>query len=162
MSRWKSILRGILGMGLTFGAVAAALFSVLAVVLGVFYPGVESEPGFVVFAGAAWGFAIGVAFSSALAIAGRRLSFDQLSLPRVAAFGAVGGLVLGGLLVAVTWREWAGLDVLGPPVVLSMLGAGSATVSLLLARRAGPAVTPGQEAARLTPGAPVGTPTAGE
>lgn len=151
MSRWKGIVRGILGMGLTFGVVGAALFSLLALVLGVFLPGAESELGFVVIAGSVWSAAIGVAFSGALAIAGRHLSFEQLSLPRVAAMGAAGGLVLGGLIVAVSWRELVGGDLIGIPILLSGLGAGSATASLLLARRARPALPSSDENATRTP-----------
>lgn len=30
MSRWKRVIRGVLGMGLTFGAIGAAFFSLVA------------------------------------------------------------------------------------------------------------------------------------
>ena len=145
MSRRKSIVRGTLGMGLTFAAVAGAFFSVLAVVGGLFFPGAEDDPGFMIVAGSVWAFAIGVSFSGILAIAARGRSLDQLSLPRIATLGAGGGLLLAGLLVAATWREWPDGNAIVPFTMLPLLGAGAATASLLLARRAGPTLTSGEE-----------------
>jgi hypothetical protein len=139
-----SVARGVIGMGVTFAAVAGAFFSVLAVVVTVFFSGVEDEPGFMIIAGSVWGFAIGVAFAGVLAIAGRGRGFDELSIPRVAALGAGGGLLLAGLLVGVTWQEWSVGDATVPLVILPLLGAGSATASLLLARRAAPVLASGE------------------
>lgn len=89
------------------------------------------------------GFFGGVLFSTVLGIAGRRRRFDELSLPRVAAWGALGGLLLSLLpasLVAVglaTGRPgadlWRFTAVITGPLIL--LSAGSASGSLLLARR---------------------------
>jgi len=159
VSRWKKVIRGMIRMGLTFAAAAGVFFGVIAVVVGLFFPGVENDPSFIFIAGSVWGFAIGVAFSGVLAIAGRRLSFDKLSLPRVAALGAGGGLLLAGLLVAATWQEWSVLDALVPVTFLPLLGAGSATVSLLLARRAGPVLASGEESRSLGEGEVVGPPS---
>lgn len=39
MSRWLRVIRGMIGMGLTFAAAAAVFFGVLAVVSGLFFPG---------------------------------------------------------------------------------------------------------------------------
>lgn len=133
--RWVRVVRGMLGMGLTFAAVAAAFFSVLAVIAGL--TGAEDEPGFMIIAGSVWAFAIGVAFSGALAIAARKHRFDELSLPRVALLGAGGGLALAALLVGATWSEWSVADATVPFTFLPLLGAGSATASLWLARRVG-------------------------
>jgi len=146
-----------IGMGLTFAAATGAFFAVIALVLGLFFPGVENELPFMIIAGSVWAFAIGVTFSGILAIAARGLPFDKLSLPRVAALGAVGGLLLSGLLVAVTWQEWSAWDALVPVTILPLLGAGSATASLLLARRAGPVSASGEESRSLGEGEVEGT-----
>ena len=150
MPRWLRVIRGMIGMGMTFAALAGVFFSVLAVVAGLFFPGAESDPGFMIIAGSVWAFAIGVAFSGVLAIAGRGRPFDEFSLPRVAALGAGGGLLLAGLLVGATWQEWSALDALVPATFLPLLGAGSAIASLLIARRAGPMLESGEEPQRLS------------
>jgi hypothetical protein len=134
-----------LGMGLTFAAVAGVLFSVLAAIGGLFFPGAEDDPAFMIIAGSTWGFAIGAAFSGALAIAARGRGFDELSLSRVALLGAGGGLALAALLVGATLGEWSVADATVPFTFLPLLGAGSATASLLLARRAGPQLAAGEE-----------------
>jgi hypothetical protein len=82
----------------------------------------------------------GGVFASVLAIAGRRKTFETLSLRWIAACGAVGGVVfpvLGRALV------YATLDVRIPATALvgslvtnAVLGAGLATMTLSLARRA--------------------------
>jgi hypothetical protein len=89
------------------------------------------------------GFVGGALFSLVLGIAGRRRSFHELSLPRVTAWGAVGGLLLTLFpfaLVAVglasteggKFDAWHILAVIsGPFIVLSAL---SAAGSLMLAR----------------------------
>lgn len=139
-------------MGLTFGAVGGAFFSLLAGVGALFFPGAEDEWGFMIIAGSVWGFAIGVSFSAVLAVAGRCLAFDRLSLPRVAALGAGGGLLLALLLVAATWNEWPDGNAIVPFTILPLLGAGAATGSLLLARRAGPVLASGDESRSLQEG----------
>ena len=159
MPRWLRVIRGMIGMGLTFAAVAAVCFSVIVVVMGVLSPGWDDEPFFAIIAGSVWGFGIGVAFSGVLAIAGRRLSFGELSLLRVAALGAGGGLLLAGLLVAATWQEWSAGDALVPFTFLPLLGAGAATASLLLARKAGPMLESGEESRSLGEGEVVGPPS---
>ena len=84
----------------------------------------------------------GVVFSTVLGIAGRRRRFDELSLPRVAAWGALGGLLVSlfpAAMVAVglatanvdVWQFTA--VIVGPT---SLLGAVSASGSLMLARMA--------------------------
>ena len=91
------------------------------------------------------GFVGGVFFSVMLGIVERRRTFAELSLPRFAAWGAVGGLLLSLLPAAFVavglasvahggadlWRLTAA--VAGP---LTLLSAVSASGSLLLARRA--------------------------
>jgi hypothetical protein len=91
------------------------------------------------------GFVGGVLFSMVLGIAGRRRRFEELSLPRFAAWGALGGLLLSlvpAALVAVGLASlgrpdlglWRITVAISAPLIL--LSAVSASVSLLLARKA--------------------------
>lgn len=79
----------------------------------------------------------GLAFSAVLGIAGRRRRFDQLSLPRFATWGALGGVLLGlipGVLVAAGSGGLAeAAAVVGAVTLLTTI---SASGSLLLARTA--------------------------
>ena len=146
MSRWKSILRGMLGMGLTFGGIAGGFFAVLTVMLAVFGGLDESEPFFPIIAGTVWGFGIGVAFSGVLAVVGRHVSFENLSVPRVAGIGALAGLLLAGTLIGVTSLAGeAFTGVVEALTILPILGAGAGSASLVIARRAGPAPSSGEE-----------------
>jgi hypothetical protein len=85
------------------------------------------------------GFFAGVIFSGVLGLVEGRRRFDQMSLPRFAAWGAAGGFLLSAAFVlavslagnpAFLWN----LLVVGP--VFAIAAAGSAAGSLALARRA--------------------------
>lgn len=84
------------------------------------------------------GFVGGTIFSAVLSIADGRRRFDQLSLPRFVAWGALGGLLLGGAAVSVELLG-SGFTGLGAVIagVATLLGAGSAAGTLLIARAAG-------------------------
>src|SRR5262249_46578656 len=78
------------------------------------------------------GFLAGTIFSGILgAVAGRR-KFEQMSLPRFATWGGVGGLLLCGIMIV--FAGPADLLVVGPTFALA--GAISASGTLALARRA--------------------------
>ena len=87
----------------------------------------------------AFGFVAGVAFSAVLGLVEGRRRFDQMSLPRFAAWGAAGGFVLSATFVlAVTLAGdpaflW-NLVITGP--AFAVAAAVSAAGSLALARRA--------------------------
>ncbi len=84
------------------------------------------------------GFFGGAVFSMVLGIAGRRRRFDELSLPRFGAWGAVGGLLLG-LFPSFVAVSSGGASVAAAAVVvgtLTLLSAVSASSSLALARMA--------------------------
>ncbi len=148
MKKWLRRFRGAVGMGLTW-AVGWALFGVLIGVTSVLLPGLPWDLFFEVFdaplpALAIPGFVGGALFSTVLGIAGRRRRFDELSLPRFGAWGAVGGLLLSLVPVAMTavglasaapgvdlWLITAAIS--GP---MALLSAVSATGSLALARMA--------------------------
>ncbi len=85
------------------------------------------------------GFAGGAAFSVVLSVAEGRRRFDEMSLLRFAAWGAVGGLLLAMpplLPVLLAATDLPALYWFGTSVVVALLGAGSAAGSLALARRA--------------------------
>jgi hypothetical protein len=149
MRNWQRRIRGAVGMGLTWAA-GWALVGVLIGVTSRLLPGLPWDALFEVFDAplptlAIPGFIGGALFSVVLGIAGRRRRFDELSLPRFAAWGAVGGLLLSLLpaaMVAVGLATVAGPDAglwrvtaaIGGPFIL--LSAVSASGSLLLARMA--------------------------
>jgi hypothetical protein len=144
MTGWLRRARGAIGMGLTWAAgwaVAGLLIGVASLILpGIPFIEVFDAP---LPALAIPGFFAGVFFSSVLAVAGRRRRFRELSLPRFAAWGALGGLLLTMFpfaLVAVGLASREGSEIgarqilvaITPPFVL--LSALSATVTLLIAR----------------------------
>jgi len=120
-------IRGAIGMGLTWALAWFAAGMVLLLIVGPDAADVPFPLGF-----ALLGFLAGVAFSGVLAITEGRRSFDQMSLPRFAAWGAAGGLLLAVGMAAVI--GWAQLPVLA--TVFALSGAGSAAGSLALARKA--------------------------
>jgi hypothetical protein len=136
-------------MGLTW-AIAWAGVGLLIGVASLLLPGLPWDVFFEVFdaplpALAVPGFFGGAFFSMVLGIAGRRRRFDELSLPRFAAWGAVGGVMLSlfpAAMVAVglaTFNGTAlGLWKLTASVAapLALLSAASASGTLLVARRA--------------------------
>lgn len=85
-------------------------------------------------------------FASVVAIAGRRKTFETLSLPWIAACGAVSAAVFPFVLRTILF---ATIDIAVPVTVLvwglatnAVLGAGCAAMTLSIARRA-PALPPG-------------------
>jgi hypothetical protein len=78
------------------------------------------------------GFLAGVTFSAVLGVLAGRRKLAEMSLPRFAAWGALGGLLLSGILVLAAGPAGEFL-VLGP--VFALAGAISAAGTLALARR---------------------------
>ena len=73
----------------------------------------------------------GVVFSGTLMVAARRRRFDEISMPGFTAYGAVGGLLLSGLLVSAAGPSGSSLIAAG---VVTLLCSGSAAASLAVAR----------------------------
>src|SRR3954467_5745866 len=97
MANWGRRIRGAIGMGLTW---AAAWGGAGAIVMLGFLLATGSRPDapFPLMFGA-FGFIAGVIFSGVLGSLGNRRRFDEMSLPRFAAWGAAGGFVLSAAFV---------------------------------------------------------------
>ena len=133
-------IRGAFGMGLTWAAGWMPVGALLGLGLWVVFSG---PAGLV---RAVWlnaqlfgalGFVGGSLFSAVVRLREGRRRFDELSLPRFTAWGAAGGLILGGLAVAAGF--WGpGLQPIDTLIVsvATLLGAGSAAGTLALARMA--------------------------
>jgi hypothetical protein len=147
MKEWARRLRGALGMGLTW-AIAWAIGGMSIGAASLLFPGLLSGSFFTAFdaplpALAVPGFFAGVFFSVVLGVAGRRRRFSELSLPRFAAWGAVGGILLTLFPFALVvvglaspspsaGSPWRLMATIGGPFVL--LSAGSAAATLMFAR----------------------------
>lgn len=127
MRNWMRRVRGALGMGLTWAFASSAIGSIPRWVFGV-----NTDAPIPLLFGI-FGFFAGVTFSAVLVIADGRRRFDQMSLPRFAAWGALGGLALSLVFakVAVGWKE---ILLIAPSFALA--SAVCAASSLALARRA--------------------------
>lgn len=149
MNQWLRRLRGALGMGVTW-ALGWAVAGVLIGASSNLLPGLPWDSFFEVFdaplpALAIPGFVAGGLFSIVLSVAARRRKFDELSLPKFALWGALGGLLLSLVpaaleAIGLLSSEGSKHTMLQVTAVIAIpfvtLSAISATVSLLLARRA--------------------------
>ena len=135
MNKWLRRIRGAVGMGLTW----ALVWAPAAVLIGIaidpdgsmdeMWPAIGAFPGFLG----------GVTFSVVLAIAARRRGLVELSLLRVAAWGAFAGLLVGALpFVIGDPATETPLWLLAVVVIgsITLLSAVSAAGSLALARMA--------------------------
>jgi hypothetical protein len=136
MTQWLRRIRGTIGMGLTWAVAGGAVGTIIN--LG-FVVRTSSRPDapFPIMLGA-FGFVAGVVFSGVLRLIEGRRRFDEMSLPRFAAWGAAVGLALSAtFFLAVSRGDPAFLQyfvVVGPTVAVA--AAGCAAGSLALARRA--------------------------
>ena len=130
MRRWLRRVRGALGMGLIWAAGGAGVGGLIELLDNIL-------PGGLAMASAVdmWpqtlaipSFLGGVVFAVVLGIAGARRRFDELSLPQFAAWGAVAGVLLGGL------GMWMGAPIVFMAIT-TLWSAGAAAASLALARR---------------------------
>lgn len=128
MRTWLRRIRGAIGMGFTW---AAAWFAVGLVPRWVF--GLNADVPFpLVFA--VFGLIAGITFSGLIVLTEGRRTFDQMSLPRFAGWGAVGGLLLSALFARAASLGRG--DVLALAPTLAIACAVCASGSLAVARRA--------------------------
>lgn len=156
MTGWLRRLRGAIGMGVTWALgwapIGALAGLALALTVGA-GPGVGTIVWVNTVAFGVLGLFGGTLFSAVLSLTEGQRRFDELTLPRFALWGGVGGLVLGGL------ASFAGMWGAGfmPGVVLvltgtaTILGMASAAGTLALARQAEkrPRLETDEEVARL-------------
>jgi hypothetical protein len=90
-------------------------------------------------------FLLGVAFSGVLAITARGRQFNKLSLRLVGGLGAGAGLLYFVFLALNGGRNWSARDAIANLVLLTLMGAGSASATLMIARRAGSALASSDE-----------------
>ena len=128
MKNWMRRIRSAIGIGVTWGAAWFGAGMVLLLIVGF---GAADVP-FPLFFGLL-GFLAGAIFSVLLGVFAGRRRFDQMSIPRFAAWGAVGGLLLSGFVSLV---QGPGADLLVIGSVFATAGAVSAAGTLALARRA--------------------------
>ena len=142
-------LRGIIATGLAWAVGWAAAFSIVNAVVTLII-GQFLRFDLVAVAGAVYGFIAGGAFATILSITERRRTLEDLSLGRVALWGAIGGAALvlfaapnllsGELGVGqVVFRFVARVSFLG------LLGAGFSAGSVAIARRADRSLIEGDE-----------------
>lgn len=137
-------------MGLTFSLGVGVVASIIAVIPALLLGGDSGrEIVRLVVASAIWAFPVGVAFSGIMALTARGRAFEKLSLPRFAALGAGAGLLLFGVLALNAWHAWSIPTAIANATIFVLLGGGSASAALLLARRVGPTLESGEESRHL-------------
>jgi hypothetical protein len=122
-------IRGAIGMGFTWAAAWGAAGLVPRWLFGF-----NADVPFPLVFGVL-GFFAGVIFSGLLMLTEGRRGFDEMKLPRFAAWGAVGGFLLSAIFTRAASLAWGDALLIAP--TFAVAGAICATGSLALARRAG-------------------------
>jgi hypothetical protein len=129
MKQFLRRLRGIIGTGLTWAVGWAGLWGAFLLVMN----GLGRLQGWdmwftvkVELAMAGVGFIAGSAFGVLLSVLERHKRLEDLSFWRIAMWGGIGGLVIAAFF---------GLQVLPQTIVLTLVGIGSATGTVALAKR---------------------------
>ncbi len=121
-------LRGAIGMGITWGFAWSCAGFALAVITRF-----QADAPFPIIFGAL-GFLAGVVFSIVLTLSEGRRRFEQMSLPRFATGGAIGGLLLAGWFARMASLGAGDALIVVPTFALA--SAACAAGTLALARRA--------------------------
>jgi membrane protease YdiL (CAAX protease family) len=134
MKSWLKRIRATLVLGVTW----AVVWAPVAVLLGLIVDPDDSLDEMWVLIGAYPGFLGGVVFSIVLSIAARRRGLEELSISRVAGWGALAGVMVGSLPFLLGDRGGRPVALLATVVIstITLLCAASAAGSLALARRA--------------------------
>lgn len=138
---WPRRVRGSIGVGLTWAAAWGLVGGLIWFIRTAADYGLDSFS-IALFLGRQYaivGFLGGVTFSALLNLTNGRRRFDELRTSRFTAWGAVGGLLIGGgYSAALTALFGGGFEVVDAQfvAVTTLCGAGSAAGSLAMARRA--------------------------
>ena len=141
MKSWVRRLRGAIGMGISWAIAWTPLGALLGAGL---YFALPVLPAGALLLEAMWvngvvmgvlGFVGGTIFSGYLSLTEGSRRFDELSIPRFARWGALGGVTLGTLGAAL--GLWGAIGGVGPVIVgvATLLGAASAAGTLAIARQ---------------------------
>ena len=128
MKRWMRRIRAAIAVGLTWAVAWFGVGMILLLIVGV---GAADVP-FPLFFGLL-GFLAGAAFSGILGLLAGRRTFEQMSLPRFALGGGLGGVLIAAI-VNVAAGPAPNFAMIGG--VFALAGAISATGTLAIARRA--------------------------
>jgi len=128
MGKWLRRIRGVIGMGLTWAAAWAVVGSMPRWLFGF-----NTDAPFPIIFGVL-GFVAGVIVSGLLMVTEGRRGFDQLTLPRFAAWGALGGVLLSAVFTRAASLGFG--DALAIVPTFAVACAVCASGSLALARRA--------------------------
>jgi peptidoglycan/LPS O-acetylase OafA/YrhL len=128
MGKWLRRIRGAIGVGFTWAVAWSAVGFVVAAVFRF-----QADAPFPIIFGVL-GFLAGIVFSAILALADGRRRFEEMSLPRFAGWGALGGLLLSAVFAKAASLGWGDVVVIVPTFTLA--SAICASGSLAVARRA--------------------------
>lgn len=141
MNKFLTKLRGLLGVGITWGTLWAGIGAAIGVVVGTVRPEVWQWTNPIIewaLGMGLYGLVSGIGFGTLLTIREGRKTLADLSLRRVALWGLIGGAVVP-LLFGAAGMFPAGttlLDVLGAIGVTGFLGGTFAPTSVAIAKRA--------------------------
>lgn len=141
MSEWLRRLRGMLGVGATWGVAWAGIGAAVGLVLGLVNPFPFALSDMVTWWAVGmglYGLTSGMGFAAVLSLTEGRHTLDELSLKRVALWGVVGSAAVP-LLFAALGAFGAGtsaVDVVEAMLLTSALGGMFAPASVAAARRA--------------------------
>jgi hypothetical protein len=145
--------RGLLGVGVTWGAVWAAIGAGVGALMGMASPEIWTWSNPIAewaFGIGVYGFVSGVGFGALLSLREGAKTLRELSLSRAAIWGGLGAVAVP-LLFGALGTFGAGttlMDVFGAMLVTAALGAMSAPASISIARRA--ELSPAEEATLLS------------
>ena len=129
MNRILQRIRGVVGTGLTWAAAWVGLGAGIGALAGLDLQFILQ----IALGNSVSGFLAGSAFAGILTVAERNHSLDELSLKRVALWGALGASVL--TLLPLAYGVPVGY-LLGPILINGAIGSGMAAGSVAMARRA--------------------------
>lgn len=128
MGKWLRRIRGAIGIGVTWAAAWALVGSVPRWLFGF-----NTDAPFPIIFGVL-GFIAGVIFSGLLMLTEGRRGFEEMTLPRFAAWGAVGGILLSAIFTRIASLGFGEVLVIAPTFAVAC--AVCASGSLALAKRA--------------------------